>query len=189
VTAAAVNGDGLVIETRARTVSASAAAVSHGFVFLSPPHLAALALMFMPVLYFSREGCLRQVLFELLFFFGFGGAMQALFTPDLGMHGFPELTWKSWMRIATGTIGMSLAMHGLNQLFRFIPPYEVGNYFMMGYPPPTGSVIDVFATIFGPAPWYLAGLSLMGLVLLGILYLPYPIRRLIRRRAAVAARR
>jgi hypothetical integral membrane protein (TIGR02206 family) len=281
VTAAAVGGDGLLVETRVRTVSASAAAVSHEFVFLSPSHIAALAavlalcvavpfavrrarsgvvrhrvalaivvflyvheivyevywfaigawtvgnclllhmcalaLMFLPVLYFSREGRFRQILFELLFFFGLGGAMQALFTPDIGMHGFPEfkyfnyflshgtivlgliyaavvyprfeLTWKSWIRIVVGTIGMSLAMHGLNQLFRFIPPYEVGNYFMMGYPPPTGSVIDVFASIFGPAPWYLAGLAVMGLVLLGILSLPYPIRRLIRRRAAVAASR
>ena len=86
-----------------------------------------------------------------------------------------------------GTIGMCLAMFGLNQLFRLIPPYEVGNYFMMGYPPPTGSVIDVFASMFGPAPRYLVGLAGMGLVLLGILYLPYPIRRMIRRRAAVRA--
>ncbi len=177
-------------------------------------HMCALALMFMPVLYFSRNGLFRQVLFELLFFFGLGGAMQALFTPDIGMHGFSEfkyfnyflshgtivlglvyaavvyrfeLTWRSWVRIAVGTIGMALAMYGLNQLFRFIPPYEMGNYFMMGYPPPTGSVIDAFASIFGPAPWYLAGLTGMGLVLLGILYLPYPIRRLIRRRAVAVA--
>jgi uncharacterized membrane protein YwaF len=65
----------------------------------------------------------------------------------------------------------------------------VGNYFIMGYPPPTGSVIDVFAAMFGPAPWYLAGLTLMGIALLGVLYLPYPVRRLIRRRAAPAAPR
>jgi hypothetical integral membrane protein (TIGR02206 family) len=275
LTAAAVGVDDRVVETRARTVSASDTAVSHEFVFLSPAHLAALAavlvmciavpwavrraksdlvrdrvgllivialyvhevvyevywfaigawtvgnclllhmcaqaLMFLPVLYFSRGGFPRQVLFELLFFFGLGGAMQALFTPDIGMHGFPELkyfnyffshgtivlglvyaavvyrlelTWKSWIRIAVGTIGLSLVMFGLNQLFRLIPPYEVGNYFMMGYPPPTGSVIDVFASIFGPAPRYLVGLTGMGIVLLGILYLPYPIRRALRRRAA-----
>lgn len=178
-------------------------------------HLCALALMFLPVLYFSRDGTFRQVLLELLFFFGLGGAMQALFTPDIGMHGFPdfkyfnhffphgtivlglvfaavlyrfELTWKSWIRISVGTIGLSLAMFGVNQLFRFIPPYELGNYFIMGYPPPTGSVIDVFAAIFGPAPWYLAGLILMGVVLLGILYLPYPIGRALRRRAAARTR-
>jgi hypothetical integral membrane protein (TIGR02206 family) len=177
-------------------------------------HMCSLALLFLPVLYFSRDGFPRQVLFELLFFFGLAGAMQALFTPDIGMHGFPEfkyfnyffshgtivlglvyaavlyrfeLTWKSWIRITVGTIGMCLVMFGVNRLFLLIPPYEVGNYFIMGYPPPTGSVIDVFANIFGPAPRYLVGLSGMGLVLLGILYLPYPIRRMIRRRAAVRA--
>jgi hypothetical integral membrane protein (TIGR02206 family) len=151
-------------------------------------------------------------MFELLFFFGLAGAMQALFTPDIGIHGFSdfkyfnyffshgtivlglvcaavlyrfELTWKSWIRISVGTIGMCLVMFGVNRLFLLIPPCEVGNYFVMGYPPPTGSVIDVFASVVGPAPRYLVGLSGMGLVLLGILYLPYPIRRMIRRRAAV----
>jgi hypothetical integral membrane protein (TIGR02206 family) len=277
LSARAVGYDGRVVATRARTVTAAAAAASREFVFLSPAHLAALAavlvlciavplavrrassgvvrhrvalaivlvlfvheviyqvywfaigawtvgnclmlhmcaiaLMFMPVLFFSRAGLFRQVLFELLFFFGLGGAMQALLTPDIGMHGFPELkyfsyflshgtivlglvyaavayrlelTWRSWIRIAVGTIGLALAMHGLNQLFVFIPPYELGNYFIMGYPPPTGSVIDIFANIFGPAPRYLVGLIGMGIVLLGILYLPYPIRRLIRRRAISA---
>jgi hypothetical integral membrane protein (TIGR02206 family) len=273
LSAAAIGADGLVVETRERTVSVSASARSHEFVFLSPAHLAALAavlaaciflplmvrrwgsdrvrdrvglaivlvlfvhevvyqiywftigawtvgnclmlhmcaiaLMCMPVLYFSRDGLFRQVLFELMFFFGLGGAMQALFTPDIGMHGFPELkyfsyflshgtivlglvyaavayrfdlNWKSWIRIAVGTIGMALAMYGVNQLFRLIPPYEMGNYFIMGYPPPTGSVIDIFASIFGPAPRYLVGLVGMGIVLLGILYLPFAIRHLMRRR-------
>jgi hypothetical protein len=41
-----------------------------------------------------------------------------------------------------------------------------------------------FASIFGPAPRYLAGLALMGLALFGLLYLPYAIRRLARRRSA-----
>ncbi|MBE3132012.1 MAG: TIGR02206 family membrane protein [Acidobacteria bacterium] len=173
-------------------------------------HMCALALMFLPVLYFSRDGSFRQTLFELLCFFGLGGAMQALFAPDIGMHGFPELkyfnyfishgtivlgmvyaavlyrfelTWRSWIRFAVGTIGATMAAYGLDLLLRFLPPYEVGNYFMMGYPPPTGSVIDVFASIFGPAPRYLAGLALMGLALFGLLYLPYAIRRLARRRS------
>ena len=176
-------------------------------------HMCALALMFLPVLYFSRDGGFRQTLFELLYFFGLGGAMQALFTPDIGMHGFPELkyfdyfishgtivlgmvyaavlyrfelTWKSWIRVVVGTLGATLAAYGLDLLLRFLPPYEVGNYFIMGYPPPTGSVIDVFASIFGPSPRYLVGLVLMGLALFGLLYLPYVVRRLARRRSAGA---
>lgn len=45
----------------------------------------------LPILSFSRDGSFRQVLFELLYFFGLGGAMQALFTPDIrhGVRGRP----------------------------------------------------------------------------------------------------
>lgn len=52
----------------------------------------------------------------------------------------------------------------------------------MGYPPPTGSIIDVFANIFGPAPRYLVGLIMMGAVLLGILTIPYWVGWLRRRK-------
>ena len=70
-------------------------------------HMCALALMFLPVLYFSRDGRFRQVLFELLFFFGLGGAMQALFTPDIGMHGFPEFKYFNYF-LSHGTIVLGL---------------------------------------------------------------------------------
>ena len=55
-----------------------------------------------------------------------------------------------------------------------MPPYELGNYFVMGYPPPNGSIVDLFADIFGPAPRYLVGLELMGLTVFGLIYLSVP---------------
>ena len=94
-----------------------------------------------------------------------------------------KLTWKSWIRIAVVTNVATLAAWGFNQLLRFIPPYDIGNYFVIGYPPPNGSIIDVFSEIFGLSPRCLVALELMGAVLLGLMYLPYPIRRLIRRRS------
>jgi hypothetical integral membrane protein (TIGR02206 family) len=172
-------------------------------------HMCALAIMFLPVFYFSADGRFRQYLFELLYFFGLGGAVQALFAPDIGMHGFPDmkyfdyffshgtivigvvyaaalfgvkLGWKSLVRIAVGTTALTLAAFGLDRLLALLPPYEMGNYFIMGYPPPTGSVIDIFASIFGPSPRYLVGLELMGAVLLAVMYLPYPILRRISRK-------
>jgi hypothetical integral membrane protein (TIGR02206 family) len=172
-------------------------------------HMCALALMFLPVVYFSRDGKFRQYTFELVWFFGLGGAMQALFTPDIGMHGFPEFKYFAYffshgmfvlgavyaaavyrlplrlmsaVRIAVGTVALALIFYGIDQLFPLMPPYELGNYFAMGYPPPTGSIIDVFADIFGPAPRYLLGLSLMGVVLLAVLTIPYWVRWLFRRR-------
>jgi hypothetical integral membrane protein (TIGR02206 family) len=176
-------------------------------------HMCGLAIVFLPIVYFAPEGRFRQYLFELLYFSGLGGAVQALLAPDIGMHGFPELkyfdyffshgtlivgvvfaatlfrlslNWKSLVRIAVGTIALTLAAYGLDRLFLLMPPYELGNYFIMGYPPPTGSIIDVFASIFGPSPRYLIGLVLMGAVLLAIMYLPYPIGRLMRKRRAAA---
>ncbi|MCX7038154.1 MAG: TIGR02206 family membrane protein [Spirochaetes bacterium] len=172
-------------------------------------HMCGLAIMFIPVLYFTENEKSRQYLFEILYFFGLGGAVQALFAPDIGLHGFPEpkyfcffishctivlgvvyaavlyrmeLTWRSWIRIVVLTNAFTLAAYGVNLLLRLIPPYEVGNYFAMGYPPPNGSVIDIFANIFGPAPRYLIGLELMGIIVFALMYLPYPIRRALRRR-------
>jgi uncharacterized membrane protein YwaF len=148
-------------------------------------------------------------MFEVLYFFGLGGALQALFSPDIGLHGFPELKyfsyflshgtivlgmvyaaavyrlqigWKSVLRIAAITIASAIAAWGLNQVFALFPPYELGNYFAMGYPPPNGSIIDVFAAVFGPAPRYLAGLVLMGIGLIGIITVPYWGAWLLRRR-------
>lgn len=173
-------------------------------------HMCGLALMFLPFAYFSRDGKFRQYVFEILYFFGLGGAMQALFTPDIGMHGFPEfkyfsyflshgtivlgviyaaavyripLRWMSVVRIAVVTTIFSLVMFGVNRVFPLFPPYELGNYFIMGYPPPTGSIIDVFASIFGPAPRYLVGLELMGAVVLAAITAPYWVRWLSRARA------
>jgi hypothetical integral membrane protein (TIGR02206 family) len=172
-------------------------------------HMCGLAILFIPVLYFTDSRKYRQYLFEILYFFGLGGAVQALFAPDIGLHGFPEpkyfcyfishgtivlamvyaavlyrveLTWRSWVRVVVLTNAFTFAAYGVNLLLRFIPPYEVGNYFAMGYPPPTGSVIDVFADIFGPSPRYLLGLELMGIVVFALIYLPYPIGRALRRR-------
>ncbi len=270
--------DGRTLETPARTVSAAAGNPSRQFVFLSPPHVIAialilvacilvpvlvnrrgsevvrdrvafimtvtlwvheaayeiywfvigaftvgnglllhmcgLALMFLPFAYFSRDGRFRQYLYELLYFFGLGGAMQALFTPDIGMHGFPEFKYFSYfishgmivlgvvyaaavyrlplrlisaVRIAVGTIAFTLVAYAIDQIFPLLPPYELANYFIMGYPPPTGSIIDLFASVFGPSPRYLVGLILMGLVLLPILTVPYWVGWLAARRARAGA--
>jgi hypothetical protein len=46
----------------------------------------------------------------------------------------------------------TIAAGGINQLLRFIPPYDIGNYFAIGYPLPNGSIIDLFSDIFGRSP-------------------------------------
>ncbi len=175
-----------------------------------------LSILLIPIMFATGSERARRFLFEILYFWGLGGAVQALFAPDIGFHGFPEmkyigyfvshgtiilsvlfaagayriqLTWRSLLRVAVVTNIAVAAAYGINQLLRLIPPWEPGNYFVIGYPPPQGSVVDLFASWFGPSPRYLVGLELMGVVVFGLLYLPYPIARAFRRRREARAPR
>jgi hypothetical integral membrane protein (TIGR02206 family) len=163
-----------------------------------------LSIMLIPVMLFSEKPGVRQFLFDILYFWGIGGAIQALIAPDIGTSGFPalryfsffvshgliiscaalmaaaggvRLTFRSFVRAIVVTNLLLLPVYGIDQALRLIPPYDPGNYFVLGYPPPTGSVVDVFAQVFGPSPRYVVGLELMGIVVFLLLYLPLPIAR------------
>jgi hypothetical integral membrane protein (TIGR02206 family) len=164
-----------------------------------------LSILLLPVMFFSESPRARQFLFDLLYFWGIGGALQALIAPDIGSSGFPayryfsffishgliivltvvmamagglRITIRSFLRALIVTNILLVPVYGIDQLLRLVPPYDPGNYFVLGYPPPTGSVVDIFAEIFGPSPRYVVGLELMGLAVFGLLYLPWPIARL-----------
>jgi hypothetical integral membrane protein (TIGR02206 family) len=171
-----------------------------------------LSILLIPVMLFAEKPRVRQFLFDILYFWGIGGAIQALIAPDIGTSGFPawryfsffishgliiactalmaaaggvRLTFRSFVRALVVTNLLLLPVYGIDQALRLIPPYDAGNYFVLGYPPPTGSVVDVFADLFGLSPRYVVGLELMGIVVFLLLYLPWPIaRRLAARRAA-----
>jgi hypothetical integral membrane protein (TIGR02206 family) len=167
-----------------------------------------LSIMFLPVMLLSESGRSRQALFDILYFWGIGGALQALIAPDIGANGFPaykyfsfflshgliitcaavmalaggvSITWRSLVRVVVVTNILLVPVYGLDRLLTLVPPYDPGNYFVLGYPPPTGSLVDLFSDIFGPSPRYVLGLELMGLFVFGILYLPWPIARAISR--------
>jgi hypothetical integral membrane protein (TIGR02206 family) len=173
-----------------------------------------LSILLLPVMLFAESGRVRQFLFDILYFWGIGGALQALIAPDIGASGFPSyryfsfflshgliiactvvmamagglrITIRSLLRAFGVTTILLVPVYGIDMLLRLIPPYDPGNYFVLGYPPPTGSVVDIFAEIFGPSPRYVVGLALMGLAVFGVLYLPWPAARLLsalRQRAA-----
>jgi hypothetical integral membrane protein (TIGR02206 family) len=163
-----------------------------------------LSILLIPVMLFSEEPRVRQFLFDVLYFWGIGGAIQALIAPDIGASGFPtyryvsffvshgliiactalmaaaggvRLTFRSFVRALVVTNLLLLPEYGIDQVLRLMPPYDPGNYFVLGYPPPTGSVVDVFAEVFGPSPRYVVGLELMGIAVFLLLYLPWPIAR------------
>ncbi len=130
--------------------------------------------------------------YEYLYFLGIGAAIQALFTPDLGIYGFPHFrffqtfishgliltaavymtmvegyrpTWKSLWRVAVGA--------NLYMLFVGVVNWLIGsNYLFIAHKPETPSLIDAL----GPWPWYILGLEAIGLLTCLILYTPFAIR-------------
>jgi hypothetical integral membrane protein (TIGR02206 family) len=172
-----------------------------------------LSILFLPMAMLSENTRTRQRLFDILYFWGIGGASQALIAPDIGTVGFPafryfaffishgliivctivmalsggvRITGKSLLRALVVSTVLLVPFYAMDKLIALIPPYDPGNYFVLGYPPPTGSIIDVFAAVFGPSPWYAIGLVLMGIALFSLLYLPWPIARWIRSHSARA---
>jgi hypothetical integral membrane protein (TIGR02206 family) len=167
-------------------------------------HMCGLSILVMPFAFFTKSEKLRQYLTEIVYFWGFGGAVQALLTPDIGVHGFPEFKYFSFMishcfiilnalflvsaynirirfmsfvRVVIITnicVGLCFI---INPLLMLIPPFESANFFAISYPPPDGSIIDLFVLLFGPSPMYLIGLELMGLVVFGLLCLPFYLPR------------
>jgi uncharacterized membrane protein YwaF len=89
-----------------------------------------------------------------------------------------RITIRSLGRALAVTTALLVPVYGVDRLLQLIPPYDQGGYFVLAYPPPTGSVVDVFAEVFGPSPRYVVGLVLMGIAVFGVLYLPWPLSRL-----------
>lgn len=174
-----------------------------------------LSILLIPVMLFSEAPRTRQFLFDILWFWGIGGAVQALIAPDIGTSGFPafryfsffishgliiacialmaaaggvRLTFRSFVRTVVVTNLLLVPVYGIDRLIGLIPPYDAGNYFVLAYPPPTGSVVDLFVEWFGPSPRYVIGLELMGLAVFLLIYLPWPIARRMSARAGGAER-
>jgi hypothetical integral membrane protein (TIGR02206 family) len=131
-------------------------------------------------------------IFEYLYFLGIGAAIQALFTPDLGIYGFPHfrffqtfishgliLTAAVYMTVVEGyrptwkSLGRVVVGANLYMLFVGLVNWLIGsNYLFIAHKPETPSLIDVL----GPWPWYILGLEAIGLLTCLILYTPFAIR-------------
>ena len=130
----------------------------------------------------------RQIPFEFIYFFGLGGTLQALFTPDLPF-GFPS---ESFFRFFVSHGGVIVAVAYLIAGFRLRPkPVSVVRTIAIGY----GYLVAISlfnwllgtnyvytcskpasATLFdklGPWPWYVIFASFIAVVNILILYLPY----------------
>lgn len=140
--------------------------------------------------------------YEFAYFLGIGGALQPIFTPDLGIYAFPHFRYfqvfLSHGGIVTAAIFMTVVegyrptWKSLGKTILYMNIYMVivgainaligSNYLFIAHKPETASLIDVL----GPWPWYLLALEGIGLVLFTMLYVPFAIRDFISTRQRIA---
>lgn len=128
-------------------------------------------------------------LYEISYFLGIGGALQALLTPDITGYGFPHFrafnsflahgllvavpvymtlvegyrpTWKSFKRIFIWT--------NIYMIFVFLLNLVIGsNYLFIAYKPNFPTLLDILA----PWPWYIIELEAVAFLIFVLLYLPF----------------
>jgi hypothetical integral membrane protein (TIGR02206 family) len=129
-----------------------------------------------------------RFLFQIVYFTGIGGALQALLTPVLG-YPFPHyrfieffiahitiiiavlfMVWVEGYRPTLKSIAITMGF--LNVMLVIIVGVNYltgGNYMFLARKPDTASLLDVL----GPYPWYLLSLEAVALVLFLLLYAPF----------------
>jgi len=131
----------------------------------------------------------RQLLAELLYFWGVGGATQAILTSDIGPYTFPHFVFYQFF-ISHAVILLAciymISVEGFRPSKRsvlktflitnlyalIIYPINIltkGNYLFLSRKPEGGSLLD----LLGPWPWYILSLEAVALLLFTLLYLPF----------------
>jgi hypothetical integral membrane protein (TIGR02206 family) len=140
----------------------------------------------------------NQRIYEFAYFLGIGGALQPLLTPDAGMWGFPHFRFFQVMishgLIVSSAIYMTVVQHyrptwrsfgrvlagaGIYMVIIFVLNFLIGsNYLFIAHKPDTASLMDVL-----PAwPWYILYIIAIGLVVFFLLYVPFIIADIRRRK-------
>jgi hypothetical integral membrane protein (TIGR02206 family) len=133
------------------------------------------------------------VLVELAYFWGLGGTLQALLTPDLKDH-FPSFPYVQFyvthdlVILAALFLVVGLALRprrgAVRRIFLLTVAFAIvvglidlvtgGNYMYLRQVPVSGSLLD----LMGPWPWYIAAGAVLTLVVLAILDAPFRLFRL-----------
>ena len=128
-------------------------------------------------------------IFEVTYFLGIGGALQALLTPDAGIYGFPHYrafqTFASHGGIVLASLyfavveGYRPTLKSFKRVLVWTNVYMVvifflnlaigSNYLFIAFKPPFPTLLDVLA----PWPWYILELEVIAFIILGVMYLPY----------------
>ena len=174
-----------------------------------PFHMCDISGFLMPLLLFSKPGKFRDNLYNLMFIWGIGGALMAIVTPEMGGYAFPSyyffnffikhgalvfgvllITFMKGMRpkfklllpIMVISNVLIAIIYGINHLMMLFPPYEVGNYLFISYPPTGGSAIDMMVKILGPSPWYIIGFNVLGIIVFSMLWFPFKVESWIKKK-------
>ncbi len=139
--------------------------------------------------------------FELVYFLGIGGAVQALVTPNLNVFGFPHYRFFETFIAHTGIIfaalygifvmGYKPALWGGLRVFILGNIYLVivyginlllgSNYMYIMHKPEVFSVLNYF----GPWPYYILGIELLAIINILLLYLPWTLKYMLKKRGIV----
>ena len=131
--------------------------------------------------------------FEIVYFWGLGGALQALLTPDL-YYPFPHVIYfnfflnhsaiitaiaymisvKSWKPSFSSIIKTFVFTNLYMAVISIVNLATGGNYMFLCSKPENPSILD----FLGPWPWYVLSLQGVGLVICLLLYLPFGISTL-----------
>jgi hypothetical integral membrane protein (TIGR02206 family) len=135
----------------------------------------------------------RQLISELLYYWGIGGATQAILTPDIGSYTWPHFVFYQFF-ISHGVILLTCLYMIAVEKFRpssrsvlktliitniygvlmiLVNRLTGGNYLFLSSKPIGGSLLD----LLGPWPWYILSLDAVALILFTLLYLPFSFRR------------
>lgn len=126
--------------------------------------------------------------FEVSYFWGLGGTLPGLFTPDIPGH-FPQPVFFQYYLehglIVLGALylvialGMRPARRAVLRVSAFTAAYAAvvglvdyvteGNYLFLRNLPPTRTMLDYM----GPWPWYIVTLTIAAIVVFNLLYLPF----------------
>ena len=162
-----------------------------------PLHICGMALFILTFAVLTRN----QIAYEIAYFWGLAGTLQAVVTPDL-QNGFPSYDFVQYFithtGIVTGVLFTTWAMamrpspvsvartFVLTNLFMFViggVNRLLGSNYMFLCRPPEGKSPFFFLGW----PWYIVFLEGVGLALILLLYLPFPLCDLLRRRRAERA--
>ena len=157
-----------------------------------PLHICGVATYLTAVVLLTR----RQLLFEIVYFFGLAGTLQAIITPE-DISPFPSFgflqffvchclvvigvlfaTWSLKMRPRAKGIVYTFALGNVYLLLIAGVNHLAGwNYMYLCEKPKSLSPL-----LFADWPWYLLFIEPVGLVLFAMLYVPFPLAQRLRRR-------